>query len=57
MKLDQKPSESPSGAGEPPLPDPHGNWHHASKILVMVAKAIIGLLAFGYALQYTISHV
>jgi hypothetical protein len=30
--------------------------HHRMKILVLVMKAIIGLLAFGFVLKYSISQ-
>lgn len=34
----------------------HRDNHHAYKILVMVFKGLIGLLAFGYLLQYMMSR-
>lgn len=56
--IDQTPPPDPShgNTGNHP-PDPHSRHHHAYKILIMIAKGVIGLLAFGYALQYTLSHV
>ncbi|MHB1605447.1 MAG: hypothetical protein ACYCTV_03510 [Leptospirales bacterium] len=56
--MDETPPSDPSRTNrEEPPPDPHGSHHHAYKILVMIAKGVIGLLAFGYVLQYTLSHV
>ena len=44
------------GGADPPKDHAHGDNHHAYKILVMVLKGLIGLLAFGYLLQYMMSR-
>ncbi|MCL4460167.1 MAG: hypothetical protein M1297_00420 [Nitrospirae bacterium] len=47
-----------SGRREDKEPPRHGGEenHHVYKILVMVLKALIGLLVFGYLLQYMASR-
>ncbi len=38
----------------PPAPPTRNDHHHEYKILVMVLKALIGLLTFGHFLRYTL---
>jgi hypothetical protein len=49
---------SPSGRREDKkIPHRGGEEnHHIYKILVMVLKALIGILVFGYLLQYMVSR-
>lgn len=45
---------TPRPGDTPPSPPTRKDHHHEYKILVMVLKAIIGLLTFGLFLRYTL---